>query len=171
MSREAHVQFCERLGVGFPGATHLVILIDSHPRCDWLARAVEKRLREELANLKVEINEEKSKLVDLANGGSFNFLGFEFRRIRGRNRKWRPYYAPVKEEDGAVCKAQGDLPTTCQPAGGGGDQTDQPDPPRLGELLCRGRFQRMLFVCQRLGGEEGSGTSDACPGAIRSRLE
>jgi hypothetical protein len=23
MSREAHVQFCERLGVGFPGATHL----------------------------------------------------------------------------------------------------------------------------------------------------
>ena len=25
MSREAHVQFCERLGVRFPGATHLVL--------------------------------------------------------------------------------------------------------------------------------------------------
>jgi len=25
MSREAHVQFCERLGVGFPGATHPVL--------------------------------------------------------------------------------------------------------------------------------------------------
>jgi len=25
MSREAHVQFCESLGVRFPGATHLVI--------------------------------------------------------------------------------------------------------------------------------------------------
>jgi RNA-directed DNA polymerase len=59
-----------------------VILIDSHPQHIWLARAVEKRLREELGKLKVEINEEKSKIVDLANGGSFAFLGFEYRRIR-----------------------------------------------------------------------------------------
>ena len=44
-------------------------------------RAVEQRLREELAKLKVEINEEKSKIVDLAKGGSFTFLGFEYRRI------------------------------------------------------------------------------------------
>jgi RNA-directed DNA polymerase len=55
---------------------------------------VDKRLREELVKLKVEINEEKSKIVDVANGGSFTFLGFEYRRIVGRNRKWRPYYAP-----------------------------------------------------------------------------
>jgi RNA-directed DNA polymerase len=75
-------------------ADDLVILIDSHPRHDWLRRAVEKRLREEMAKLKVEINEEKSRIVDLANGGSFTFLGFEYRRILGRNRKWRPYYAP-----------------------------------------------------------------------------
>jgi RNA-directed DNA polymerase len=26
--------------------------------------------------------------------GSFTFLGFEYRRILGRNRKWRAYYAP-----------------------------------------------------------------------------
>ena len=75
-------------------ADDMVILIDSHPRCDWLAKAVERRLREELAKLRVEINEEKSKIVDLANGGSFTFLGFEYRRILGRNKKWRPYYAP-----------------------------------------------------------------------------
>src|SRR6266403_335179 len=75
-------------------ADDMVILIDSHPRHDWLARAVEQRLREELAKLKVEINEEKSKIVDLAKGGSFTFLGFEYRRILGRNKKWRPYYAP-----------------------------------------------------------------------------
>jgi len=75
-------------------ADDMVILIDSHPRHDWLMRAVEKRLREELAKLKVEINEEKSKIVDLANGRSFTFLGFEYRRILGRNRKWRAYYAP-----------------------------------------------------------------------------
>ena len=75
-------------------ADDLVILIDYHPRHDWLMKAVEKRLREELAKLRVEINEEKSRMVDLAKGGSFSFLGFEYRRILGRNRKWRPYYAP-----------------------------------------------------------------------------
>ncbi len=53
-----------------------------------------KLFREELAKLRVEINEEKSRMVDLAKGGSFSFLGFEYRRIRGRNGKWRPYYAP-----------------------------------------------------------------------------
>ena len=46
-------------------ADDLVILIDSHPRHDWLMRAVERRLREELAKLRVEINEEKSRIVDL----------------------------------------------------------------------------------------------------------
>ena len=37
-----------------------MILIDSHPRNDWLKRAVNKRLRQELAKLRVEINEEES---------------------------------------------------------------------------------------------------------------
>ena len=41
-------------------ADDLVILIDAHQRHDWLMAAVEKRLREELAKLQVEINEEKS---------------------------------------------------------------------------------------------------------------
>ena len=75
-------------------ADDLVILIDSHPRHGWLVRAVERRLREELAKLRVEINEDKSRMVDLAKGGSFSFLGFEYRRILSRNGVWRPYYAP-----------------------------------------------------------------------------
>jgi RNA-directed DNA polymerase len=75
-------------------ADDMVILINSHAQHAWLARAVEHRLREELVKLKVEINEEKSKIVDLAHDGSFTFLGFEYRRILGRNRKWRAYYAP-----------------------------------------------------------------------------
>jgi len=65
-----------------PGcADDLVILIDSHPRHGWLVRAVERRLREEVAKLRVEINEDKSRMVDLAKSGSFSFLGFEYRRI------------------------------------------------------------------------------------------
>jgi hypothetical protein len=60
-------------------ADDLVILIDVHPRHDWVLKAAEKRLREELANLQVEINEEKSRIVDLGRGESFGFLGFDFR--------------------------------------------------------------------------------------------
>jgi RNA-directed DNA polymerase len=75
-------------------ADDLVILIDAHPRHDWLVKAVERRLREELAKLRVEINEDKSRMVDLAKGESFSFLGFEYRRIRSRKGVWRPYYAP-----------------------------------------------------------------------------
>ena len=75
-------------------ADDLVILIDSYPRHAWLVKAVEKRLREELVKLRVEINEDKSRIVDLAKDGSFSFLGFEYRRMRSLKRVWRPYYAP-----------------------------------------------------------------------------
>jgi RNA-directed DNA polymerase len=75
-------------------ADDLVILIDSHPEYLWLVRAVEKRVREEMAKLLVEINEEKSRIVDLAKGGSFSFLGFDFRRLKSRNNKWRTRYTP-----------------------------------------------------------------------------
>jgi RNA-directed DNA polymerase len=75
-------------------ADDLVILVDSHLRHDWLVTAVERRLREELAKLRVAINEEKSRMVDLSKGGKFSFLGFEFRRILSRNQKWRPHFAP-----------------------------------------------------------------------------
>jgi len=75
-------------------ADDMVILIDAHPRNDWVVRGVEKRLREELAKLRVEINEDKSRMVDLKKGEAFTFLGFEFRRILSHNKKWRPNYVP-----------------------------------------------------------------------------
>jgi RNA-directed DNA polymerase len=75
-------------------ADDMVLLIDSHPRQDWLVKAVARRVREELVKLKVEINEEKSRMVDLSKGESFCFLGFEFRLIRSRFGKWWPQYVP-----------------------------------------------------------------------------
>src|SRR6187397_948516 len=73
-------------------ADDLVILVDAFPQHDWLLKAVAKRLREELAKLGVEVNEEKSRVVDLAKGESFGFLGFEFRRIRSLGGVWRAHY-------------------------------------------------------------------------------
>jgi len=75
-------------------ADDLVVLLDSHRRHAWLREAVPKRLRQELARLHVEVNEDKSKTVDLERGESFGFLGFEFRRIRARRGAWRPNFAP-----------------------------------------------------------------------------
>jgi len=75
-------------------ADDLVILIDAERRNDWLVKAVDRRLREEFAKLRVAINEDKSRMVDLKKGESFTFLGFEYRRVLSLQRKWRPYYAP-----------------------------------------------------------------------------
>jgi len=75
-------------------ADDLVILVDAYAQHDWLLKAANRRLREELVKLHVDINEEKSRYVDLAKGNSFGFLGFEFRRIRSLQGKWRPYYPP-----------------------------------------------------------------------------
>ena len=92
-------------------ADDLVILVDSHPRQQWLCGAVEKRLREELAKLQVEVNEEKSRKVDLQEGGSFGFLGFEFRRIRSRRGRWMPLHTPKgKKADGLASQTQDDFP-------------------------------------------------------------
>ena len=57
-------------------------MIDAYKRHDWLIGAVERRLREEFGKLQVEINDEKSRIVDLERGESFGFLGFDFRYLR-----------------------------------------------------------------------------------------
>jgi RNA-directed DNA polymerase len=75
-------------------ADDLVVLVDGQPKNEWLQRKVDRRLREELALLEVEVNEEKSRTVDLVNGDSFGFLGFEIRRIRSRRGHWYPLTTP-----------------------------------------------------------------------------
>jgi RNA-directed DNA polymerase len=75
-------------------ADDMVILVDSHRRQHWLRQSVERRVREELAKLEVEVNEEKSRTVNLEQGESFGFLGFEFRRIRSRHGRWMPLRIP-----------------------------------------------------------------------------
>ena len=69
-------------------ADDIAILVDAHPRHGWLIGAVARRLREELPTLHVVLNESKSRVVDLAKGDAFGFLGFELRRVRALSSKW-----------------------------------------------------------------------------------
>ena len=85
-------------------ADDLVILLDAHPRHAWLLDAVHKRLREELARLHVEVNEEKSRLVDLAKGETVDFLGFTIRRVRSRRGVWWPQQTPQLKKRTALLR-------------------------------------------------------------------
>jgi RNA-directed DNA polymerase len=61
-------------------ADDMVILIHGHPNENWLLEKVQKRLKEELDKLQVQMNEEKTKVVNLKKEeDSFSFLGFDFR--------------------------------------------------------------------------------------------
>ena len=85
-------------------ADDLVILVDAYQRHDWLLAAVDQRLREELEHLQLEVNEDKSRTVDLAKGESFGFLGFEFRRVRSLRGVWRSQYTPQTKKRSALLR-------------------------------------------------------------------
>ncbi|MCP3380335.1 group II intron reverse transcriptase/maturase [Bradyrhizobium sp. CCGUVB4N] len=85
-------------------ADDLVILIDAHKRRDWLVGAVIKRLREEFVKLQVEVNDEKSRTVDLERGESFGFLGFDFRYLRSRRGVMRPHMTPKLKKRTAIMR-------------------------------------------------------------------
>ena len=85
-------------------ADDLVVLIHAYKRHDWLIGAVNKRLREEFAKLQVEINDEKSRIVDLERGESFGFLGFDFRYLRSLRGVWRPHYTPKLKKRTALMR-------------------------------------------------------------------
>jgi RNA-directed DNA polymerase len=85
-------------------ADDLVILVNHDRRQDWLVEAVGRRLREELAKLDVQLNEEKSRIVDLSRGESFGFLGFDFRRVRSLRGRWRPQYTPQQKARTALLR-------------------------------------------------------------------
>jgi RNA-directed DNA polymerase len=68
-------------------ADDMVILVHGHPNEERLLRAVQRRLKEELDKLQVQMNQEKTKVVNLKEGGCFSFLGFDIRLNRNREGK------------------------------------------------------------------------------------
>jgi len=69
-------------------ADDLVVLVDGFRKWEWLLKAAHKRLVEEFEKLDVQMNQEKTRIVDLTQDETFSFLGFDFRRIRTRRGAW-----------------------------------------------------------------------------------
>ena len=65
-------------------ADDMVVLVDGHPRWQWHVGEIRKRLEVELEKVEVEINEEKTRVVDVSRKGSFGFLGFDLRETKNR---------------------------------------------------------------------------------------
>jgi group II intron reverse transcriptase/maturase len=63
-------------------ADDIVITVSGHhSKRSWAERALQ-RLQEQLTPLGVELNKEKTKVVDTLTGETFGFLGFDLRRVR-----------------------------------------------------------------------------------------
>jgi RNA-directed DNA polymerase len=68
-------------------ADDIVIAVSGHhTKRGWAERALQ-RLQEQFALIGVELNREKTKVVNLLKGEAFGFLGFELRRIRKRKKE------------------------------------------------------------------------------------
>jgi RNA-directed DNA polymerase len=66
-------------------ADDIVITISGHhTKRGWAERALQ-RLQEQFALIGVELNQEKTKVVNLLKGEAFGFLGFDLRRVSKRD--------------------------------------------------------------------------------------
>jgi len=66
-------------------ADDIVITVSGHhTKRGWAERALQ-RLQEQFALIGVELNQEKTKMVNTLKGEAFGFLGFDLRRVRKRN--------------------------------------------------------------------------------------
>ena len=79
MSREVHAPFCERVGVRFPRATHLVITGSSK---ELLENEVKPLVVRFLATRGLELSTEKTRITPITEG--FDFLGQNVRSFGGR---------------------------------------------------------------------------------------
>ena len=69
-------------------ADDLVVLVDGFRKWEWLLKAAYKRLGEEFGKLDVQMNQEKTRIVDLSRDETFSFLGFDYRRVKTRRGVW-----------------------------------------------------------------------------------
>jgi RNA-directed DNA polymerase len=80
----------------------IVITVSGHhTKKGWDTRAL-RRLCEQIEPLGVKLNTEKTRIGDVLRGGTFGFLGFDFRRVANRERSSQFILLIPKKE---ACKA------------------------------------------------------------------
>ena len=91
-------------------ADDLVVLVDGFRKWEQLLKATYKRLAEEFEKLDVQMNQEKTRIVDLTRDVTFSFLGFDYRRVKTRHGLWggalhtedQVKNCPVEETQGSI---------------------------------------------------------------------
>jgi hypothetical protein len=76
MSREVHVQFCERAGVRLPCATHLIVQCRSEAQ----TKAALELIQQWAEQNGLVVHPTKTRIVDATRKGGFDFLGYHFER-------------------------------------------------------------------------------------------
>jgi len=85
----------------------MVVLVDGYPKWQPHVGMIQKRLNEELKKVAIEINEEKTKVVDFGRGESFGFLGFDLREGRNRFGKRFVLRTPKKKKQSELLRRVG----------------------------------------------------------------
>lgn len=60
--------------------------MDVFRKWEWILKAAFKRLTQEFEKLGVQMNMEKTRIVDLTKDEIFSFLGFGYRRVKTRRK-------------------------------------------------------------------------------------
>lgn len=88
-------------------ADDMVVLVDGYPQWQPHVGMIQKRLEQELRKVEIQINEEKTRVVDFARGGSFGFLGFDLRAGCNRLGKRFILRTPKKKKQSELLRRVG----------------------------------------------------------------
>lgn len=85
-------------------ADDMVILVDGYPQWQPHVGMIQQRLDQELKKVEIEINEEKTTVVDFGGGRSFGFLGFDIRAGCNRFGKRFVLRIPMRKKQSELLK-------------------------------------------------------------------
>ncbi len=88
-------------------ADDMVVLIDGYPQWQPHVAVIRKRLEVELKKVEVELNEEKTRIVNISEGGSFGFLGFDLREAKNCLGKRFILRTPMKKKQSELLRRVG----------------------------------------------------------------
>ena len=152
-------------------ADDTVITVSGHwSKRGWAERALQ-RLQEQLEPLRVELNREKTKMVDTLKGEAFGFLGFDLRRVHKRTegRLHNPDDPQEEGPKGRESQDTGHHPERGRHPRDGDCRPRQRSRGRLGQLLPGRQFQSCLQRSARLSGDEDPYPSDATQAAAKDQ--